>query len=155
MQYPLSEKKKDIFLFLTRLLLFVLILFVVFGLRFLYVNKSRYDLQTVELEKVSEVKQKDEAMPAEAPKRKFIVKVINSSGRTGLAAKTIEEIKSAGFEIDSSTGNGVARSGSKISFKQPEIVSLAIGDYLKKKLPTATVEISLTQQEDIVIDLGK
>ena len=155
MLYQLSDEKRDILNFFYTILIFVVICSFGLGFWYLHINQKKFDLS-------AEVDVAD--LPISSPtsiltsnivdKESYILKVINSSGERGLASKTVEEIKKAGFVVESSVGNGDQREGSKIFIKSDSYKSSKFGIYLQNKFSVAVMETS-DQVEDFVIDLGK
>ena len=158
MQYQVNDSTKDKFAFLRVGLLFLFAIFFVVGLRYIYSAPDKFDLKP-QLSQV-EVKQEESLPVAATPltptpnELVYKIKVINSTGVSGLALKTTQAIKAKGIKVEESLANGQNKNGTEIFFSQ----SLKDGDYLRSALknifPSAKV-VDVKQSFDVVIDIGK
>lgn len=156
MQYPVSDAGRDKLVFLLHILTFSLAVGCVLTVRNFFIHRERYDLLVKKEDVVaqSSLAASSSAEKVEEPE-KYKVKIVNSTGTSGLAAKSSDKVKKMGYEVETSVGNGEIRSGTKILFKSSSIQATGLAKKIVAEWASGKQEIDSTLVEDIVLDLGK
>ncbi len=158
MQYQVNDSLKDKLAFLRVGFLFLIAIFFVVALRYVYSAPDKFDLKpvmsrTVENQEVAEPQ--TAILPTPTPSEiVYKIKVINSTGVSGLALKTAQTIKDKGVKMDETLANGGSKTGIEIIFSDTLKDGSFVRSILVELFPNAKVS-EAKQAFDVVIDIGK
>lgn len=130
---------------------------LVFFIRYLYLNKEKYDLKSVAQDATQVDTTTKTVSPTPEPVKTVIesynIKIINSTGVSGLAAKTRDDLSLKGYKMISELGNGSLADETEVVFKTEDMKNSDLGRFLADKYQKSKVDSSL--EFDIVLILGK
>ena len=158
MQYQVNDSLKDKLAFLRVGFLFLIAIFFVVGLRHIYFAPDKFDLKP-EMSRTMEKQVVTEAQTAILPTPTaseivYKIKVINSTGVSGLALKTAQAIKDKGVKMEEILANGGSKTGIEIIFSDTLKDESFVRSILVDLFPNAKVS-EAKQAFDVVIDIGK
>lgn len=135
---------------------FVFVVFFVF-VTVVYVsnNRQKYEVKEMLSEVVVENIASSEAKLSDNLTKVYKVKVLNTTGVSGLASEAVSKIKAEGVVIESVTGNAEAISGVKAVLKSEALKSSRLAQIVTKLWPNAVVKIDVNQEEEMVLVIGK
>lgn len=155
MRYQASDEAKDRLSFGFYFLIFVLFVFVSGSILWISSQRSRFENKEVVKEFVLEPMASVEARLVSANTQTFSIKILNATGVSGLAVKSAKSLEAQGVKINLQTGNASNANGIKASFKNNLLKDSKLGSSVKAIWPNAEMTMTDSQEEDLVLVIGK